>query len=52
MAYFSKSRTRNATVVANTDCVLRRIAGDQFEKLPIIMRIFERIAKKRQGEGY
>lgn len=52
MAYFSKSRTRNATVVANTDCVLRRIAGDQFEKLPIIMKIFERIAKKRQGEGY
>ncbi len=52
MAYFSKSRTRNATVVANTDCVLRRIGGDQFEKLPIIMKIFERIAKKRLGEGF
>lgn len=49
MAYFSTSRTRNATVVANTDVVLRRISGDDFEGLPVIMKIFERIAKKRRS---
>jgi len=49
MAYFSSSRTRNATVIANTDAVLRRISGEDFEKLPVIMKIFERIAKNRRG---
>jgi len=48
MAYFSSSRTRNATVVANSDVVLRRISGNDFEKLPVIMKIFKRIATKRK----
>lgn len=48
MAYFSSNRTRNATVVANSDVVLRRISGDEFEKLPVIMKIFKQIANKRQ----
>ncbi len=49
MAYFSSSRTRNATVIANSDVVLRRISGEEFEKLPIIMKIFEKIAERRRG---
>jgi CRP-like cAMP-binding protein len=48
MAYFSNSKTRNATVIANSDVVLRRISGDEFEKLPVIMKIFKRIATKRK----
>lgn len=47
MAYFSKKRVRNATIVANSDVVLRRISGEEFERLPIIMEIFRRIASKR-----
>jgi class 3 adenylate cyclase len=49
MAYFSSSRTRNATVIANSDVVLRRISGEEFEKLPVIMKIFETIARKREA---
>jgi len=48
MAYFSNSKTRNATVIANSDVVLRRISGEEFEKLPVIMKIFKRIATKRK----
>lgn len=48
MAYFSSARTRNATVVANGDVVLRRISGEDFEKLPVIMKIFKQIATKRK----
>jgi len=48
MAYFSTSRTRNATVVANSDVVLRRIPGEEFERLPIIMKIFKQISAKRE----
>lgn len=47
MAYFSKERKRTATVVAATDVVMRRISSKDFEKLPVIMKIFERIAKAR-----
>ena len=48
MAYFSMSRTRNATIVANSDVVLRRISGEEFEKLPVIMEIFRRISTNRE----
>lgn len=48
MAYFSNSKTRNATVIANSDVVLRRISGEEFETLPVIMKIFQRIATKRK----
>lgn len=48
MAYFSEERRRTATVVANTDVVIRRISGEDFQKLPVIMKIFERIALARR----
>ncbi|PHR29940.1 MAG: hypothetical protein COA36_03580 [Desulfotalea sp.] len=50
MAYFGKERRRTATVRAKTDVVLRRISTSDFEKLPIIIKIFERIAiARREG---
>jgi hypothetical protein len=48
MAYFSDQRRRNATIIANTDVVLRRISGEEFEKLPVIKQIFKRIYSKRK----
>lgn len=48
MAYFSEERRRTATVVANTDVVIRRISSEDFQKLPVIMKIFERIAMARR----
>lgn len=48
MAYFSKMRKRNATVVAKTDLVVRKISTEDFKKLPIIDKIFKRIARGRR----
>jgi len=48
MAYFSKIRTRNATVVAKTDLVVRKISSADFRKLPVIEKIFQRIAQGRR----
>lgn len=48
MAYFSRDRRRNATVVAASDVVLRKISNDDFEKFPVIQKIFKRIASRRQ----
>ncbi len=50
MAYFSEKKKRNATVIAKTDLVMRRIASDDFQKLPVIMKIFKRIAQGRQDD--
>ncbi|MGB3210669.1 MAG: cyclic nucleotide-binding domain-containing protein [Desulforhopalus sp.] len=50
MAYFGKEQKRTATVIAKTDVVLRRISTGDFKKLPVIIEIFERIAKARQQE--
>jgi CRP-like cAMP-binding protein len=47
MAYFDKEKKRTATVRAKTDMVLRKISTGDFEKLPVIIRIFERIAMAR-----
>ncbi len=47
MAYFSKSRVRSATVIALTDLVLRRVSGDDLKSLPVIRKIFRKIAGKR-----
>lgn len=41
---------RTATVRAKTDVVLRKISNDDFENLPVIIRIFEQIAKTRRRE--
>jgi class 3 adenylate cyclase len=52
MAYFSGNGLRNATVIANSDVVLRRISGSDFEKLPVVMKIFKQIAERRaKSEG-
>lgn len=50
MAYFSEKKKRNATVVAKTDLVMRRITSENFQKLPIIQKIFQRIAQGRQDD--
>ncbi|RPH42804.1 MAG: hypothetical protein EHM86_02050 [Desulfobulbaceae bacterium] len=47
MAYFSKMKKRNATVIAKTDLVMRRISSEDFQNLPIIVKIFQRIAQGR-----
>ncbi len=51
MAYFSKERRRNATIVAASDVVLRKISTADFEKLPVIQKIFRKIAAQRQTEA-
>lgn len=50
MAYFGGEKRRTATVVAQTDVVLRRISTVDFNKLPVIMKIFERIAMARRRD--
>lgn len=50
MAYFGKEQKRTATVTAKTDVVLRRISTEDFNKLPVIIEIFERIARARQRQ--
>lgn len=47
MAYFAKDKKRNATVVADTDIVVRKISTEDFEKSPILHRVFAEIAKRR-----
>ena len=51
MAYFSEEKKRNATVIAKTDLVIRRVTSDDFQKLPIIQKIFQRIAQNRHDEA-
>ena len=50
MAYFGKEKKRTATVRAKTDVVLRKISTSDFENLPVIIKIFERIAIARRQE--
>ncbi len=47
MAYFSDEKRRNATVVANSDVVLRRVSSEDFSNMPTIKKIFRRIAQRR-----
>jgi len=48
MAYFPKRTLRSASVVAASDLVLRRISGEDLRTLPVIQKIFEKIASKRK----
>jgi class 3 adenylate cyclase len=48
MAYFSKKGVRSASVLAKTDLVLRRISGEDLKELPVIKKIFRKIADKRK----
>lgn len=50
MAYFGSEKKRTATVIAKTDVVLRKISTEDFEKLPVIIKIFEHIATTRRRE--
>jgi len=48
MAYFPKKGQRSATVIAKSDVVLRRISGEDLRTLPVIQKIFKKIAYKRK----
>ncbi|KJS02557.1 MAG: hypothetical protein VR65_05035 [Desulfobulbaceae bacterium BRH_c16a] len=48
MAYFTKKGLRSATVMANSDLVLRRISGEDLMTMPVIRKIFKKIARKRK----
>lgn len=50
LAYFAGEKRRTATVVARTDVVLRKISTEDFNKLPVIIKIVEQIAKARCRE--
>lgn len=47
MSYFPKRGQRSANVIATSDLVLRRISGEDLKTLPVIQKIFKRIACKR-----
>ena len=51
MAYFTRKGRRSATVVAKTDLVLRRVSGDDLMTMPVIRKIFKRIAHRRKKNG-
>lgn len=51
MAYFTKKGRRSATVIADTDLVLRRITGEDLRIMPVIRKIFKKIARKRKKTG-
>ena len=48
LAYFDGEKKRTATVIAETDTVVRKISAEDFYKMPVIMEIFRRIAANRQ----
>lgn len=50
MAYYNKEKKRNATVIADTNMVLRKVSNEDFERLPVIKRLFQRLARKRADE--
>ena len=50
MAYYNKEKKRSATVMAESDVVLRKVSNEDFEKLPVIKRLFYRLARARVNE--
>lgn len=48
MAYFGSENKRTATVIADSDVVVRKISTENFRKLPAIIEIFKKIADARQ----
>ncbi len=50
MAYYNKEKKRSATVIADTDVVLRKVSNEDFAKLPIINNLFHRLAVKRREQ--
>ncbi len=49
MAYFGKEKRRTATVVADTEVVVRKISTEDFEKVPSIVKIFKQICETRKS---
>ncbi len=47
MAYYNKEKKRSATVIAKTDVVLRKVSNTDFERLPLIKKLFYRLAQRR-----
>ena len=47
MAYYNREKVRSATVIAETDVVLRKVSNENFERLPVIKNLFYRLAQKR-----
>lgn len=48
MAYFGSEQKRTATVIADSNVVVRKISTNDFSKLPVIIEIFRRIAQERR----
>lgn len=48
MAYFANEKKRTATVIAESDVVVRKISTEDFRKLPVIIEIFQKIANARK----
>ena len=48
MAYFGSEHKRTATVIADSNVVVRKIATKDFSRLPVIIEIFKRIAEERK----
>lgn len=51
MAYFTRKGRRSATVMANTDLVLRRVSGEDLMTMPVIRKIFKKIARRRKRKN-
>jgi class 3 adenylate cyclase len=49
IAYFTAGGKRTATVVSSADTILNRISGEDFQKFPVLQKLFERIAQKRMS---
>ena len=49
MAYYPEESRRSANVVASSDLVLRRISGEDLKTVPVIQKIFKKIASKRKN---
>jgi hypothetical protein len=50
MAYYNKEKRRSATVIADSDVVLRKVSNDDFKQLPVMKNLFYRLAKRRREE--
>ena len=48
MAYFGDEKKRTATVIADSDVVVRKISTEDFSRLPVVIEIFRRIAESRK----
>ncbi len=50
MAYYNEERVRNATVIADSSVILRKVSHEDFDKMEVVKKIFSRLAEKRMRE--